>query len=124
MQENWSEFREKYPYYLDTVAKDGKPIMTGNFGDWDIRASVLSGRMPQLIRYIDEVLEDAAVTVRNLQEQGKNVRRFPVVIMNKETHKLIPSKIYCQPNGNFMFSLLETDTNLNVIGFTSKCSHN
>lgn len=74
LQEDWSEFQEKYPYYLDTVSKDGKPILSGNLGDWDIRAKVFAGRLPNLIRYLNKAQEDAATAVRKLQEQGKNVR--------------------------------------------------
>ncbi|ODM91318.1 SEC14-like protein 2 [Orchesella cincta] len=61
--EDWSEFREKYPYNLDTINKQGMPILTGNIGDWDLRAIAISGRSSQFIRYIDMIMEDAAETV-------------------------------------------------------------
>lgn len=73
LQEDWTEFNERFPYYLDTVSKDGEPILSGNFGDWDIRGIALAGRMPQLTRYIDKAMEEATTKVRKMQEEGKNV---------------------------------------------------
>lgn len=74
LKEDWSQFHDRFQYYLDTVSKDGKPILSGNFGDWDIRGVALAGRLPQLIRFIDKAMEEATTKVRKLQEQGKNVK--------------------------------------------------
>ncbi|ODN03975.1 SEC14-like protein 2 [Orchesella cincta] len=88
LKEDWSEFHEKYPYNLDTISKDGKPILTGNFGDWDIRAIALAGRMPQLIRYLDSGMEDATTMVRKFQSQGKNVTQFDFLV-NMDNYNIV-----------------------------------
>jgi len=88
LQEDWSEFHEKYPYYLDTTSKDGSPILSGNFGDWDIRGIALAGRMPHLIRYLVKGMEDAVTLVRKMQDQGKNVTQFDFLV-NMDNYNIV-----------------------------------
>ncbi|ODM88895.1 SEC14-like protein 2, partial [Orchesella cincta] len=82
LAEDWSEFREKYPYNLDTINKQGMP------SDWDLRAITIAGRSSQFIRYIDMIMEDAAETVRRFQSQGKNVTQFDFLV-NMDNYNVI-----------------------------------
>ncbi|CAL8085636.1 unnamed protein product [Orchesella dallaii] len=108
LNEDWSEFRDKYPVYLDTVNREGMPILTSNFGDWDVRASALAGRMPKLIRYLSMNFEDAATKVRQFQNQGKNVSQYDFLI-NMENYNLIQQG--CPQCMVFFVSIVQTYEN-------------
>jgi len=88
LQEDWSSYQEKYAYYLDTLSKDGMPMLTGNFGEWDIRAAGVAGQMPTLIRYLNKGMEDAVTTIRKFQSQGKNVTQFEFLV-NMDNYNIV-----------------------------------
>ncbi|ODM91444.1 SEC14-like protein 5 [Orchesella cincta] len=66
----------------------GKPIVTANFGDWDIRKLAISGKISSLNRHIDRGFEMVTDKVRKLQESGKVVAQWDFII-NMENYNLV-----------------------------------
>ncbi|CAL8128842.1 unnamed protein product [Orchesella dallaii] len=88
LEEDWAEFKEKFPHYLDTVAKSGHPIRTGDVGEWDIRAVAVSGKLNKIIRYVEMGMEESLQAIIKLRAEGKNVTRFDF-IMNMDQYNEI-----------------------------------
>jgi hypothetical protein len=87
LKEDFTEFDREYPYQIRFRDKEGKPIITGNFGDWDLRKLAIAGKLPMLNRHIDRAFENATQSVRNLQGEGQLVAQFDFII-NMENYNL------------------------------------
>ncbi|ODM99264.1 SEC14-like protein 2 [Orchesella cincta] len=79
MKEDWAEFKEKFPHYMDTVSKAGQPIRTGNVGEWDIRAVAVSGKLNAIMRYMELGMEESLQGILKIRMEGKNVTRFDFI---------------------------------------------
>ncbi|ODN03993.1 SEC14-like protein 2 [Orchesella cincta] len=87
LNEDFSELDRDYPFQIQYEDKEGKPIVTANFGDWDIRKLAISGKISSLNRHIDRGFEMVTDKVRKLQESGKVVAQWDFII-NMENYKL------------------------------------
>ncbi|CAL8112990.1 unnamed protein product [Orchesella dallaii] len=92
--EDFSDIEDDFKAYVESYDREGKPIITAQFGNWDIRLAVVSGRMRRLERYIDRTFEVATRKVRKLQAQGKNVTQWDYIInmdnYNVRQHGCVP----------------------------------
>ncbi|CAL8112992.1 unnamed protein product [Orchesella dallaii] len=75
-QEDWSDFRDDYEYFIDTHDKSGRPIATLRFGDWDIRNAILTGKGQRLTRYLYKALDEVTAKIRALQREGKQITQW------------------------------------------------
>ncbi|ODM91443.1 SEC14-like protein 2 [Orchesella cincta] len=96
-EEDFSDVEEDYKAYVESFDREGKPIITANFGDWDIRKAVISGRMRRLEHYIDRTFEIATRKVRQLQAQGKNVTQWDYIINMNNYNVLQHGCVPCLP---------------------------
>lgn len=51
-QENWSDMQHEFPYYIDGVDKQGRPVITAIVRDWDIRNAVMWVQKLTIIRLV------------------------------------------------------------------------
>lgn len=72
-KEDFSDMNKDYAYSTDGFDKEGRPLLIGFAGEWDIRNSVVTGRSHRLLRYLDRGMEMLARNIRKLQQDGKNV---------------------------------------------------
>ncbi|CAL8068098.1 unnamed protein product [Orchesella dallaii] len=78
--EDYSKAVLEFPIYVDAVDKNGAPVITCLLGVHDIRQAHLTGRAPMFLRFVDKIMDEAEMKVRNAQLEGKNVTRFQFVI--------------------------------------------
>jgi len=80
LNEDWSDFRKKYKYWIDGVDKDGRPIVFIDVGEWDLRKAVVSGESARVGRYIDKIYEEITTKVRHMRMvEGKNVTQYYLI---------------------------------------------
>jgi len=79
-KEDWSDMQEEFPWYMDGYDNEGKPIVTTNFDEWDIRKGVVAGKIKRLMRWMTFGQESAVRKVRELQGMGKNVTQWDFII--------------------------------------------
>lgn len=65
----------------------GKPIVTANFEDWDLRKIAIAGRLNELNRHLDRAFENVTTLIRQLQKEGKVVTQFDFII-NMDNYNL------------------------------------
>lgn len=80
LSEDFSDVEGDYPYYIDTVDKEGRPIISFTLGEWDIRKGILQGKRDRVMRYLDKAFEDAALKIRQKQAKGMNVTQAVFLI--------------------------------------------
>jgi len=88
LDEDFSELDRDYPFQIEYEDKEGKPIVTANFGDWNVRTIALAGKIQTLNRHIDRGFEMATAKVRKLQAEGKVVTQWDFII-NMENYNLV-----------------------------------
>lgn len=49
-------------------------------GSWDLRAAVLQGKLPRVLRYMDWVQETMVQKILDAQKAGKSVTRGVVLV--------------------------------------------
>lgn len=86
--EDFSDLEADFPLYFDGLDRKGRVIMESHFGDWPLRTAVLSGKLPRLKRYGVKAIEVATRKVRALQEQGRNVTQW-VMLLNMQGFNVI-----------------------------------
>jgi len=78
--EDWSDFQENFPWNLDGVDKEGRPLVQIVIKDsWNATKALENGQGDRLARWVYKFLEDASKLVRSLQKEGKKVTRFSEV---------------------------------------------
>jgi len=78
--ENWTDMIREYPYQIDTVDKNGRPVGTLSAKKWDIRRAVSQGRVPRLQRYMYKMLEDLTDKLHEARKTNKNVTQWSAII--------------------------------------------
>ncbi|CAL8111287.1 unnamed protein product [Orchesella dallaii] len=74
--EDFTEFEQNNPWYLDGVNKAGFPVAELPLGEWNIRQIALSGKLQKLLRYCFKLFDNAEEKIRNSRAQGKNVTQW------------------------------------------------
>jgi len=95
--EDWSDMEIEYPYYLDGYDHEGKPILTANYDEWDIRKGVLSGKLQRLMRWMTKAQNDGVSKVRELQAEGKNITQWDFIINMNNFNLVQHGCIQCLP---------------------------
>jgi len=66
-----------YKHSVDSVDKEGRPVLEFNGGRWDLRKITLSGKREEMQLYYNYMLEMAMEKTRNLTAStGKNISDF------------------------------------------------
>ncbi|CAL8079960.1 unnamed protein product [Orchesella dallaii] len=86
--EDWSDMFQDYPYTNDTFDLAGRPIGAFSLSDWDFRKAIASGKQVRLFRFMIKLLDEATNAVLRLQQEGKNVTQWKV-LMNMEGFNLV-----------------------------------
>lgn len=61
-----------YPVKLIGFDKEGSPILSFEFGRWDLRRAVDGGAKEEMVRYKDQILEQIMTLMRLYEEWGRN----------------------------------------------------
>jgi len=96
-KEDWSDMEEEFPWYLDGYDISGKPILTANYDEWDVRKGVLSGKLQRLMRWMAYAQEAAVRRVRELQTQGKNITQWNFIINMNNFNLVQHACVQCLP---------------------------
>ncbi|OXA52221.1 Patellin-2 [Folsomia candida] len=80
--EDWSDMEEEFPWFMDGYDNEGKPILTANYDEWDLRKGVVAGKLQRIMRWMTYAQESGVRRVRELQAEGKNVTQWHVIILN------------------------------------------
>ncbi|XP_035707849.1 SEC14-like protein 2 [Folsomia candida] len=80
LNEEWSDLELNYPILMQGCDKIGRPVVSGQAGEWDVRGAILAGLYERGLRYVDRILEESVVIVRKAQERGENMTQFVAVI--------------------------------------------
>jgi len=96
-KEDWSDMEEDYPWYLDGYDNEGKPILTANYDEWDIRKGVVAGKIQRLMRWMTYAQESGVRKVRELQAQGKNVTQWDFIINMNNFNLIQHGCVQCLP---------------------------
>jgi len=79
-KEDFSDVSQEFPYSNYGFDKEGRPLFIAFAGDWDIRAAVVTGRVPRVLRYLDQGLENLSRRIRRYQQEGRNVTQGILLI--------------------------------------------
>jgi len=78
----------EYPVFVDTVDKNGAPVITAVAGTWNLRQAQITGQSHRLHRFLYKIMDEASNKIREQQLKGKNVTRFHF-LLNLEGFNLI-----------------------------------
>lgn len=80
--EDWTQYREEYPIYTDTIDKIGRPIAEVWISDWNIRRALMVGRGQKLLRWNIHMLETQQKRVFEIRRDGNQNVTGAVEIMD------------------------------------------
>lgn len=86
LNEDWREMEGEFPYNLDGIDKEGRPLLYIPLGIWNIRKMASERHLPQLTRYFARIIEEGDLKVRKIregQEQGQSsiiVSQFTIIL--------------------------------------------
>lgn len=63
-------------------------VVEGFFGDWNVRAVAVTGKIKHLTHYCHRATERTTKKIRDLQDQGKNITQF-ILLLNMDGFNLI-----------------------------------
>jgi len=77
LDEDWSDFRQRFPYDVNSVNKEGRPVLYYHYGIWDISQEASSGDYKRLVRYMTaNMMEHADSKVRS----NDDISQFDIII--------------------------------------------
>ncbi|ODM94174.1 SEC14-like protein 2 [Orchesella cincta] len=79
-EENWTDMMREYPYQIDVVDKQHRPVGTLSAKKWDIRRAVSQGRVPRLQRYMYKMLDELNTKLYETRKNGTNVTQWSAII--------------------------------------------
>jgi len=82
LSEDFSDFREKFPYDNDGVTKDGLPILLVKFGKWNIREAVENGEKDQFLRYAYQMTDRSVDTLKKIVHKTKGSVTQVIIIFD------------------------------------------
>ncbi|ODM94176.1 SEC14-like protein 2 [Orchesella cincta] len=78
--EDWSDMIAEHPYRMDVVDLQGRPVGVGSIGgNWNVRRTVLQGKLPRLNRYAYKLVEEMFNRVYEINMKQPNVTQFSVI---------------------------------------------
>jgi len=96
-EEDWTDMEEDFPWYYDGYDNEGKPILTANYDEWDIRKGVVAGKLQRIMRWMAYALDTGVRRVRELQAEGKNVTQWDFIINMNNFNLIQHGCIQCLP---------------------------
>lgn len=84
-----AEMLKRYPFYLDGVDKQGRPVLTIPYGTWDVRSLIEAEGPDRMVLHLNLLLESVMAQVRektiaNKDEPGRNNGLQFVVVSNMD----------------------------------------
>ncbi|CAL8130722.1 unnamed protein product [Orchesella dallaii] len=78
--EDWEDFRREHPFYINTVDKQGRPLAEFWLTDWNIRKSVLAGKLNQISRSMVYCMETQTRQLFETREKGSNITQATLLM--------------------------------------------
>jgi len=80
VDEDFSDFDKKYPFNIDGVDREGRPVLIAPAGSWRPRQAVLGGQVDRYNRFMTRtMLEIPLQKIEELHNAGKNVSQYVLV---------------------------------------------
>jgi len=102
LSEDWSDMDDEYKYTVEGCSREGKPVITVQAGDWDLRRAVVTGKAKRMGRYFDRLYEEATSLLRKMDG---NATQF-ITVLDFNNLNIVTQG--CPRCINLLFGLLST----------------